>query len=141
MAEESQQGLSRRERQIMDILYQRRRATAAEVREALPDAPSNSAVRGLLRILEEKGHLKHEREGLRYVYVPTIPRERAERSALQRLVETFFDGSVERVIVALLESDDTSLSDAELDRLAKRIEEARSDRLSQLIEQAQKEGR
>jgi predicted transcriptional regulator len=116
--------LSRRERQIMDILYARKRATAAEVQSALPDPPSYSAVRAMLRILEEKGHVRHELEGPRYMYVPTVARESAKRSALQHMLRTFFDGSAEKAISALL--DDTSkLSNAELDRLARLIQDAR----------------
>src|SRR5215472_6315978 len=94
--------LSRRERQIMDILYRGGRATAAEVREALPDPPSYSAVRAMLRLLEEKGHVRHEEAGLRYVFLPTVGRERAKRSALKHLLETFFEGSVEQAVATLL---------------------------------------
>lgn len=116
--------LSRRERQIIDILYRRKRATAAEVQAALPDPPSYSAVRAMLRILEEKGHVRHEQDGPRYVYVPTVARDSAKRSALRHMLQTFFDGSAEKAISALL--DDTSkLSDAELSRLARLIEQAR----------------
>src|SRR5579863_9188509 len=96
--------LSRRERQIMDILHAKGAVTAAEIREAMPDAPSYSAVRALLRILEEKGHIKHREEGPRYVYVPKISRENASRSALKRLVATFFQGSVTEAVAALLDS-------------------------------------
>ena|SRR2546423_106486 len=124
-----EQHLSRRERQIMDVLYQRRRSTAAEVLAALPDPPSYSAVRALLRILEEKGHAKHVREGGRYVYLPRVSREKARRSALQRLVSTFFQGSISQAMVALLEDADTSLAEPELQRL------------EQLIRQARKQGR
>ena len=94
--------LSRRERQIMDLLFQRGRATAAEVQEGLPEAPSYSAVRALLRILEEKGHVRHEQDGPRYVYVPKADRERARQSALKHVVQTFFDGSAEQAMAALL---------------------------------------
>src|SRR6478672_8639020 len=118
--------LSRRERQIMDVLYRRGRATAAEVREQIPDPPGYSAVRAMLRVLEEKGHVRHEEEALRYVFLPTASRAAATRSALSHLVETFFDGSSERAVAALL---DAKLSHAELDRL------------SALIESAKKEGR
>jgi BlaI family penicillinase repressor len=120
--------LSRRERQIMDILYQRGRATAAEIHERLPNRPSYSAVRAKLRVLEEKGHIRHEERDLRYVFLPTIPRERAKRSALEHMLETFFDGSAEQVIAALLDSSATRLSHPQLERL------------SQLIEKAKKEG-
>ena len=115
--------LSRRERQIMDAIYQRGEATAAEVAEAIPDPPSYSAVRALLRILEEKGYLRHEQQGLRYVFMPTVKRERARRSALKSVVRTFFDGSVEQTVAALLGQQ--RLSPEELDRLAELIEHAR----------------
>ncbi len=124
-----QQKLSRRERQIMDILYRRGRATAAEVREALPDPPSYSAVRALLRILEEKGHTRHTGEGARYVYTPAVARGKATRSALRHLVDTFFDGSAAQAAAALLDESAARLSPDELDRL------------SQLIEKARKEGK
>src|ERR1044072_879198 len=101
--------LSRRERQIMDILYQRSRATAAEIHEALPDAPSYSAVRAKLRVLEEKGHVRHEEESLRYVYVPTVARDTARRSPLRHLVSTFFEGSVEQAVTALLDLSSANL--------------------------------
>lgn len=119
--------LSRRERQILDILYARGTATAAEVQEALPDPPSYSAVRALLRILEDKGHARHETRGTRYVYLPMVPRERARNSALSRIVKTFFDGSAAQAAAALVDSG--SLSDEELAKL------------STLIERARKEGR
>jgi predicted transcriptional regulator len=121
--------LSRRERQIMDVLYCRGQATAAEVLEDLPDPPSYSAVRAMLRVLEEKGHLRHDQQGPRYVFLPTVPRDQARRSALQQLVRTFFDGSTEQTVAALLDLSDSKLSDAELKRL------------SRLIDQARKEGR
>ncbi|HVC20087.1 MAG TPA: BlaI/MecI/CopY family transcriptional regulator [Vicinamibacterales bacterium] len=117
--------LSRRERQLMDIVYERGRATAAEVAAALPDPPSYSAVRAMLRILETKGHLRHEADGVRYVYLPTVPRDQASRSALRGLVRTFFDGSTTQAVAALL--DQSRLSDAELERLAHLIDEARKE--------------
>jgi predicted transcriptional regulator len=117
--------LSRRERQILDILYKDGRATAAEVLAGLPDPPSYSAVRALLRILEEKGHVRHEQDGPRYIYVPTVARGNAQRSALRHILQTFFDGSAEQAISALLDDDSTKLSGAELDRLARLIEHAR----------------
>jgi len=117
--------LSRRERQILDILYQRGRGTAADVQVALPEPPSYSAVRALLRILEEKGHVRHEQDGPRYVYVPTLGRENAKRSALRHILQTFFDGSAEQAISALLDDSSAKLSRAELDRLARLIESAR----------------
>ncbi len=115
--------LSRRERQIMDVIYARGQATAAEVVEALPDPPSYSAVRALLRILEEKGHLRHQHDGPRYVYLPVVPRDRARRSALRSLVRTFFDGSAAQAAAALI--DQSKLSNAEFERLRELIEKAR----------------
>jgi BlaI family transcriptional regulator, penicillinase repressor len=117
--------LSRRERQILDILYQHGRATAAEVQAALPEPPSYSAVRALLRILEEKGHVRHEQDGPRYVYLPTVARDNAKRSALRHILQTFFDGSAEQAISALLDESSSKLSPAELDRLARLIDGAR----------------
>jgi BlaI family transcriptional regulator, penicillinase repressor len=110
----------------MDLLFQRGRATAAEVQEGLPEAPSYSAVRALLRILEEKGHVRHEQDGPRYVYVPTIARDSAKRSALRHIVRTFFDGSTEQAMAALLDVSSSRLSDAELERLSRLIEDARA---------------
>ena len=120
---------SRRERQIMDALHTRARATAAEVQAALPDAPSYSTIRALLRILEDKGHVKHVEENGRYIYMPRASRESASRSALKRVVATFFQGSVKQALAALLESGDTKLTEAE------------ASQLQQLIEKAKKEGR
>ena len=117
--------LSRRERQILDILYQSGRATAAEVQTALPDPPSYSAVRALLRILEDKGHVRHQQDGPRYVYAPTLPHNNAQRSALRHILQTFFNGSAEQAISALLDDQSTRLSSAELDRLAHLIDHAR----------------
>jgi predicted transcriptional regulator len=117
--------LSRRERQIIDILYAQGRGTAAEVQAALPDPPSYSAVRAMLRILEEKGHVRHEHDGPRYVYLPTLARDNAKRSALKHMLRTFFDGSAEQAISALLDDASTRMSDVELDRLAKMISDAR----------------
>lgn len=119
------QDLSRRERQILDILYQRGQSTAAEVQSALPEPPSYSAVRALLRILEEKGHVRHDQDGPRYVYLPTVPRDNAQRSAMRHLLRTFFDGSAEQAISALLDDSSAKLSPAELDRLARMIDTAR----------------
>jgi len=121
--------LSRRERQIMDVLHAREQATVAEVLAALPDPPGYSAVRALLRILEEKGHIRHRRDGARYVYVPRMSRASASRSALKRVVSTFFQGSVTQAMAALLETSDTHLTDADLSKL------------QQIIQQARKEGR
>lgn len=117
--------LSRRERQILDILYKNGRATAAEVQAVLPEPPSYSAVRALLRILEEKGHVRHEQDGPRYVYLPTVARDNAKRSALRHILQTFFDGSAEQAISALLDDSSAKLSSAELDRLARLIDGAR----------------
>jgi len=117
--------LSRRERQIIDILYAQGRATAAEVQAVLPDPPSYSAVRAMLRILEEKGHVRHEQDGPRYVYRPTLARDSAKRSAMRHMLQTFFDGSAEQAISALLDGSSAKLSDAELDRLARMIDQAR----------------
>jgi BlaI family transcriptional regulator, penicillinase repressor len=119
--------LSRRERQIMDVLHARREATAAEVLAALPDPPSYSAIRALLRILEEKGHAKHRTESGRYVYLPRVSREAASRSALKRVVSTFFQGSVTQAMAALLENSDTELSDAELTKLQQIINKAKTE--------------
>jgi len=119
--------LSRRERQIMDALYARGRATAAEVRQALPDAPGYSAVRALLRVLEDKGQVKHEQDGPRYVFTPATPREAAKRSALKHVVRTFFEGSAERAISALLDLSSSQLTEEEFRRLAKLIEDARKE--------------
>ncbi len=120
-------GLSRRERQIMDSIYRRGQATVAEVLEDMPDPPSYSAVRAMLRVLEEKGHLRHDQQGPRYVFLPTVPRDQARRSALQQLVRTFFDGSTEQTVAALLDLSDTRLSDDELDRLSRLIKRARKE--------------
>src|SRR6476660_2228223 len=103
--------LSRRERQIVDILYTQGRATAAEVQSALPDPPSYSAVRAMLRILEEKGHIRHEQDGPRYVYLPTVGRDRAKKTALRHVLQTFFNGSAEQALSALLDESDSRLSD------------------------------
>jgi BlaI family transcriptional regulator, penicillinase repressor len=119
--------LSRRERQIIDILYRRGRATAADVMEDLPGDPSYSTVRTQLRVLEDKGHVRHEEDGPRYVYTPAVPRGTVRRSALKHLVETFFEGSVEQTVAALLGSDATRLSAAELERIAELIEKARKE--------------
>jgi predicted transcriptional regulator len=118
--------LTRRERQIMDLIFQAGQATAAEVRAGLPDAPSDSAVRTLLRLLEERGHLVHEEVGQKYVYRPTTPRAEAGRSALRQLVDTFFGGSVERVAAALLDERSRDLDPATRARLEDRIRAARA---------------
>ncbi|HTS28747.1 MAG TPA: BlaI/MecI/CopY family transcriptional regulator [Bryobacteraceae bacterium] len=118
-------GLSRRERQIMDILYQRGKASASEVREAMEDAPGYSAVRAMLRVLEEKGHVRHQAEGLKYMYVPVVTREKAKRSAVKHLLDTFFAGSPEQIVAALLDVSATRLTREELDRMSEMIERAK----------------
>jgi len=121
------QHLSRRERQILDVLYKLGRATAAEVRASLPDRPSYSAVRASLRILEQKGHAKHEEQGLRYVFLPALPEGRARRSAVKHLLETFFHGSPEQAVSTLLDVASAELTPENLDRIARRIEQARKE--------------
>ena len=122
-----QAALTRRERQIMDILYKRGRATANEVMQDLSGNPHYSTVRTQLRILEEKGHVSHEEEGLRYVYMPAVPRRAARKSALRHLVDTFFDGSAEQVVAAVLGGEGAKLSDEELDRIGELIEKAKKE--------------
>jgi BlaI family penicillinase repressor len=129
MTKDTRQLLTRRERQIMDVIYARGRATVAEVLAGMSDPPSYSSVRTLLRLLEEKGQLRHEEAGPRYVYIPTVPREKARRSALRNVIQTFFNGSTEEAVAALLDLHDTKRSRGELDRL------------SALIENAKREGR
>lgn len=109
----------------MDILYQRGKSSASEVREAMPNAPSYSAVRAMLRVLEEKGHVKHRSEGLRYVYVPTVAHEKAKRSAVKHLVDTFFSDAPEDVVAALLDVSSTRVTREELDRMSEMIERAK----------------
>ena len=120
--------LTRRERQIMDVLYKQERATVAEVLNNLADQPSYSTVRAQLRMLEEKGHVRHEEHGLRYVYVPTVPRDVARRFALRHLVETFFDGSAENLVAALLGGEISRISGEELDRLTRLFTKDRKER-------------
>jgi len=117
--------LTKRERQIMDLLYRLGRATATEIRESLSGQPSDSTVRTQLRVLEEKGHVRHDEHGLRFVYMPMVPRHTARKSALNHLVDTFFDGSHAKVVTTLLGSDGSRLSDDELDRIAAMIDAAR----------------
>lgn len=126
-AKETHLHLSRRERQIMDVIYIRRSVTVQEVVDEIPDPPSYSAVRAMLRVLEEKGHVKHREEGPRYIYMPTVPRDEASRSALRQLVRTFFDGSAEQAAAALLDMSGPELTREELDRLSEAIEEARKE--------------
>ena len=119
--------LSRRERQIMDILYRRGRATATEVMEELPGTPNYSTVRTQLRVLESKGHVQHEEDGPRFVYLPALAHRAARKSALRHLVETFFEGSTEKVVGALLGGEGARLSDGELDRIAALVAKARKE--------------
>ena len=123
MADSLANRLSRRERQIMDVLYQLGEATAAEVQERLPEPPSYSAVRAMLRILEDKGHIRHHEDGPRYVFAPTVARDTARRSAVSHLLKTFFDGSVEQAMAALLDGAGRKLSKDEVDRIARLIEQ------------------
>jgi predicted transcriptional regulator len=117
--------LTKRERAIMDVLYRLGRATAGEILEQLPGAPTNSTVRTQLRVLEGKGHVRHEEHGLRYIYMPTVPRHSARRSALKHLVDTFFDGSSAKVVAALLGGEGSRLSDEDLKRIGEMVDTAR----------------
>jgi BlaI family penicillinase repressor len=119
--------LTRRERQIMDILYKRGRATASEVLGDLPGTSHYSTVRTQLRVLEEKGHITHEEDGIRYVYMPALARRSARKSALRHLVDTFFDGSAEQVVAAVLGGEAAKLSEDELDRIAELIDKAKKE--------------
>ncbi|MBI5282544.1 MAG: BlaI/MecI/CopY family transcriptional regulator [Candidatus Solibacter usitatus] len=118
-------GLSRRERQILEILYQRGKASAAEVQTAMADAPSYSSVRTLLRVLEDKGHVKHLAEGLKYIYMPVVGREEAKRSAVKHLLDTYFGGSPEQIVAALLDVSSMRFKREDLDRMAEMIEKAK----------------
>ena len=129
--------LTRRERQIMDVLFRRGRATAAEVMDDLPGTSSYSTVRTQLRVLEEKGHVRHEEEGVRYIYTPAVRRHAARKSALKHLVDTFFDGSAEKAVAALLGGEASRVSGDELDRISELITRAR---LAELAQKAKKEG-
>jgi predicted transcriptional regulator len=129
MTEKIDQHLSRRERQIMEIIYRLGQATAAEVMENLPNPPSYSAVRAMLRLLEQKGYVRHEQDGPRYVFKPMLAREKARRSALKQMLQTFFDGSTGEAVATLLDLSRRRMSKEELDHL------------SELIEEAKKEGR
>ena len=120
--------LSRRERQIMDVLFARGRATGQEIQERLLDKPNYSSVRTILRVLERKGYVRHVEEGLRYVYEPTVAREAASRSALQRIIRTFFDGSAKEAVAALLDPAAFHLTEKELSELAKIIDQAKKER-------------
>ena len=125
MKKDEHLSLSRRERQIMDILFQRGSAIASEIHEALPDPPSYSAVRAALSVLERKRHIRHELEGLRYVWKPRVPRENARRTALRHLVKTFFDGSVEQTVAALLDDASVKLGPGDLEKLQEMITKAK----------------
>jgi len=125
MPHEPHSALSRRERQIIDILYRLGRATANEVMSELPGEPNHSTVRTQLRVLENKGYVRHEEHGLRYIYTPTVPRHAVRQSALRHLLETFFEGSAEKMLSTLLGTESGKLSEDELDRLAQLIEKAR----------------
>lgn len=127
MARELRPQLSRRERQIMDVIYRAGQATAQDVRAGITDPPSYSTVRALLRVLEEKGHVKHRADGLRYLYVPTVPREQAGESALRQLVRTFFDDSPPDAVAALLDLSHDRFSNEELDHLQALIDKARKE--------------
>lgn len=113
----------------MDVIYKRGKATAADVQQELPENPNYSTVRAQLRVLEEKGYVRHEEQGLRYIFVPTIPREEARESALRRVIDTFFEGSAEQVVAALLDGSAGKLSDEDLDRLSDLINKARKEGL------------
>ena len=119
--------LTRRERQIMDVLFRRGRATAAEVMEELPTGTTYSTIRTQLRVLEQKGHVRHEQDGLRFIYLPAVARRAARKSALRHVVETFFDGSPEKAVAALLGGEATKLSEAQLERIAEIVEKARKE--------------
>jgi predicted transcriptional regulator len=127
MVLKEQHRLSRRERQIMDVLYRMGRATAAEILENIPDPPGYSAVRAMLRVLEEKKHIRHEEKDLRYVFMPVVTRDKARRSAVRHLLDTFFDGSPEQAVATLLDVSGGALSTEEFDRLAALIENARQE--------------
>jgi predicted transcriptional regulator len=125
MAVPDERGLSRRERQIMDFLFREGRASVAEVLAGIPDPPGYSAVRALLRVLEQKGHVVHEEDGRAYIYKPTLPRETAQRSAIKHLLKTFFDNSTEQAVAALLDLSGRKLTDGELERLTDQIKRAK----------------
>ena len=127
MIRSAHQNLSRRERQIMDVLFQKGRATAADIMENIPEPPSYSAVRAMLRVLEEKGHIRHEQDGPRYMFLPTVTRDKAKRSALDHMLDTFFEGSAAQAVATLLDNSASNISDDELDRLSTLIEKARKE--------------
>jgi len=121
------EGLSRRERQILDALYRLGKASAADIREALPDPPTYTAVRTHLAILQERGHVKFESDGTRYIYEPVVPRDEMAKSVIEGVVQTFFGGSIERVVSTLIDSEESAVTAEQLDRLAQIIEEARKE--------------
>jgi predicted transcriptional regulator len=121
------EGLSRRERQILDTIYRLGKASAAEIREALPDPPTYTAVRTHLGILQEKGHVKFESDGTRYIYEPVVPREEMAKSVMNGVLQTFFGGSIERVVSTLIDSEESAITPEQLDRIAQIIEEARKE--------------
>ena len=127
MKKNSFSGLSRRERQIMDIIYKNGKATASEIRKSIVDPPSYSAVRALLKILEKKGHLKHREKGPRYIYYPTLPPDKAKSSALKHLMKTFFDDSMENVVAALLDISSSEMTDKDYERISRLIEKAKKE--------------
>jgi len=127
MKQNIQHVLSRRERQIMDVIYRKESATAAEVMDNIPDAPSYSAVRALLRILEEKGHIQHKKVGPRYVYSPTVPADKAKKSAMRHVLSTFFQGSVSQAVAALIDMNARDLDENEIERLQEVIEKAKKE--------------
>lgn len=123
----AQKGLSRRERQIMDELYRLGKASAAQIRDVMSDPPSYTAVRTLLTILQEKGHVRYERDGAKYIYEPVVPREEMAKSVIAGVVQTFFEGSLERVVEALVDSHEADLTHEQVERLKAIIDEARSE--------------
>jgi BlaI family transcriptional regulator, penicillinase repressor len=129
MKEPHHHQLSRRERQIMDLIYKMGKATAADIHEGIPDQPTYSTVRAKLRVLEEKGYIRHEEQGPRYVFIPVTPRDKARTSALQHVIDTFFGGSAEQVVATLLDSSTSKISDDQLDRLSRLIDKARNEGL------------
>jgi predicted transcriptional regulator len=128
MAKSTEPPLSRRERQIMDVLFAAGRASGQEIQQRLPDPPSYSSVRTILRVLERKGFVRHREENLRYVYEPAVARDVARKSAVERLLKTFFDGSAQQAVAALLDPKVARLSREELDQIAKLIEQAKEER-------------
>ena len=127
MPMKTDKSLSRRERQIMDIIYELKEATGQQVMERLPDAPGYSAVRALLRVLENKGHLEHKQDGPRYVYLPRLPKDKARRSELRHLLKTFFDNSTEDAVAALLDISEDKLSEEDYRRLEALIQKSRDE--------------